>query len=154
MDTCSDGLPLWQHQGVTLYAAAAKGHGEVVDVLIKCGCDVDKAKNTGATPLLIAAQNGHGEVVEELLKAGCDVDKPRNGCTTVCTAADKGHGEVVEALLKAGCDTSFVRSVRGGQVRCLFVADSGAPRRAAAQDVGHGWRAARPVGRSVSRLHA
>ena len=101
--------PLQQHSdddGATpLYIAAQDGHGEVVEALLKGGCDVDKATNDGATPLLIAAQEGQREVVEALLKGWCHVDKADDhDDTPLFMAAAKGHGEVVEAFLKGGCD--------------------------------------------------
>ena len=120
---------------------------EVVEVLIKAGGDVHQAGYDGSTPLSIAAQKGHGEVVEALIKGGCDVHKASNdGTTLLYMAAQKGHGRVVEALLKAGCDTSSLRSISGGHVQGLFVKHH-------AQDVVHGWRAARLAGRRVSRLY-
>ena len=100
----------------------------MVAALIKAGCDVDKARNNGCTPLFMAAENGHGEVVAALLKGGCDVDKANNtgsmplyiaaekvakvlirggsdvdkiinnGVTPVCITAEKVHGEVVTAI--------------------------------------------------------
>ena len=49
--------------------ASEKGLHEVVEALIKSGCDVNKARNDGATPLSFAAQNGHPDVAERLLAA-------------------------------------------------------------------------------------
>ena len=59
-----------------LHAAARRGHAEVVGVLLKAGCDMNKAGGCSATPLYGAARNGHAAVVEALVTAGCDVDKP------------------------------------------------------------------------------
>ena len=46
---------------------------------------------------------------------------PMPGATPLYCAAQKGHGEVVGALLKSGRDTSSVRSIRGPEVRGLFL---------------------------------
>ena len=44
-------------------------------MLIKAGCDMDKAENSfGATPMYAATKEGHSEVVEALIKGGCDVN--------------------------------------------------------------------------------
>jgi ankyrin repeat protein len=66
---------------MTLLIAAEKGLREEVEALreeVEAGCDVDRADEDGATPLLKAAEKGHGEVVEALIKGGCDADKARN----------------------------------------------------------------------------
>ena len=48
---------LWRHAAVH---CCASGRAEVVEALLKAGCDMDKAEEiTGATPLYAAAQQGH-----------------------------------------------------------------------------------------------
>ncbi|MEM4367103.1 MAG: ankyrin repeat domain-containing protein [Candidatus Anstonellales archaeon] len=56
-----------------LMMAADKGHGGVVEVLIKAGADVDfQNKKYELTALIVAAENGHEKIVEMLIKAGAD----------------------------------------------------------------------------------
>ena len=69
-----------------LWIAVHDGQVEVVDALIKAGCDVNKAE------VYVAAEMGHSAVAEALIKAGCDVDKVDNdGDTTLSVAAQNGH---------------------------------------------------------------
>ena len=62
--------------------------------------DVDKAQNTGSTPLYIAAGRGHTEVVKLLITDGeAAVDTARNdGCTPLIMAKQKGHQAIVALL--------------------------------------------------------
>lgn len=45
-----------------VYAAASKGHLEVVRLLVDQGANIDAATNAGWTPVSAAALNGHLEV--------------------------------------------------------------------------------------------
>ena len=53
-------------------------------LLLAAGCDVDKARNDGTTPLFFACQKGHEQVVTLLHAAGCEVDKARNDGPRLC----------------------------------------------------------------------
>jgi ankyrin repeat protein/uncharacterized glyoxalase superfamily protein PhnB len=71
------------HSSTSLHAAAARGHAEVVRLLLEQGADPD-ARDAGdnATALHFAAGGGHIDVMRMLLEAGADVH---------------GHGDVHEA---------------------------------------------------------
>jgi ankyrin repeat protein len=65
-----------------------------VEVLLKEGADVNKAKNNGTTPLCMASQNGHCDVVEALLRGGADVNKTVNdGGTPLYIAIVHGQAD-------------------------------------------------------------
>ena len=100
-----------------LFAAAAKGHAEVVAALLKAGANPNTPFTWGlgmlasAMPLLPAATEGHTEVVAELLKAGANPNTPNTlGLGMLASqpplhaAAFKGHTEVALELLKAGAN--------------------------------------------------
>ena len=53
-----------------LYIASAKGHKEIVELLLSKGAAIDLADNNQITPLYIASYQGHKEIVELLLDKG------------------------------------------------------------------------------------
>ena len=59
---------------------------------------MDKAKDSGATPLSIASANGHVEVVNALLAIDADKNIQASGLTAISMAKHKGHEEVVALL--------------------------------------------------------
>ncbi|KAJ3083209.1 hypothetical protein HK102_001188 [Quaeritorhiza haematococci] len=99
-------LPALDSEGVmhaydhaALVPASAKGHVEIVRVLLAAGSDVH-AKNDAA--LRLASINGNVEVVRVLLDAGADVHADNDGALGYASA--KGHVEVVRILLDAEAD--------------------------------------------------
>ena len=62
--------------------AAQNGNETVVQVLLEAGADVNKADDSGVTPLCMAAQNGNETVVRALIEAGADVNKAIKGGRT------------------------------------------------------------------------
>ena len=55
--------------------AAAEGHSEVVDALLKAGADFRTPLTSGFTPLFFAVREGRSEVALRLLEAGVDVNE-------------------------------------------------------------------------------
>ena len=51
-------------------------------MLLKAGADLNKASNSGTTPVCIASPKGRVEVIKMLLKAGVDLNKASNSCAT------------------------------------------------------------------------
>ena len=83
------------HTGRTaLQMAAAQGHEDAVQLLLRGGADIDATDKFGHTALGLAAQNGHKEVVELLVAhrwhnsvglewhdaATCDRPRPTSDC--------------------------------------------------------------------------
>jgi ankyrin repeat protein len=70
-----------------------------VRLLLEKGASIDKAKDNGATPLLMASQKGHVDTVRLLLEKGASIDKAwNNGTTPLTIARKKGHSEIVHLL--------------------------------------------------------
>lgn len=74
-----------------------------VRALMEAGADVNKATNSGSTPLLVAAWGGNEAVVRALMEAGADVNKATDdGETPLLQATFGGHEAVAQLLKDAG----------------------------------------------------
>jgi len=60
--------------GGALHTAAARGHKEVVEVLVRCGASVDRINSKGQTPAIAAMQEDHKAIVEYLVGEGAVVN--------------------------------------------------------------------------------
>ncbi len=85
--------------GRALRTACARGHAEVVKVLLDAGAD---ARSGSDWSLRIASERGHAEVVKMLLDAGADVHTYSD--TALRWASERGHVEVVRTLLERGAN--------------------------------------------------
>ncbi|KAK6121688.1 hypothetical protein DH2020_044556 [Rehmannia glutinosa] len=76
-----------------LHFAAAKGHNEIVALLLEIGADVNSRNYSGQTALMQACRYGHWEVVQTLLLFRCNVTRADylNGRTALHFAAVNGH---------------------------------------------------------------
>jgi ankyrin repeat protein len=102
--------------------AAAEGHGQVVDLLIKAGADIHATlPDSGFTPFFFAVREGRTGVVRQFLKAGADVNDsmhprkpngkgPREGTSALILAVENGHFDLALALLEAGAEPNDQRS--------------------------------------------
>lgn len=88
-----------------LHFAAANGHSDVIDVLLRAGVSRDTRTKVDRTPLHVAAQEGHLEIVNLLVNHGADVDaKDLLRMTPLHWAVERGFTDVAEALLNHGAD--------------------------------------------------
>ncbi|PSN59255.1 purine and uridine phosphorylase [Corynespora cassiicola Philippines] len=75
--------------GNALQSALARGHKDIVELLVKAGADVNA--------------QGHKDIVELLVKAGADVNAQGGKYGNALQAASaRGHKDIVELLRKAG----------------------------------------------------
>ncbi|PSR93423.1 E3 ubiquitin-protein like [Actinidia chinensis var. chinensis] len=76
-----------------LHFAAAKGHNEIVALLLENGADVNSRNYCGQTALMQACRYGHWEVVQTLLLFKCNVTRADylSGRTALHFAAVNGH---------------------------------------------------------------
>jgi ankyrin repeat protein len=88
-----------------LYAAAAKGHAEVVSLLLSNGAEIDARGGRDGTALQAAALEGRADVVQILLQNGAS---HREACkrygTPLSAAAEKAHHHTCDILLKHGAN--------------------------------------------------
>jgi len=87
-----------------LLFAAAQGHVEVGQLLIRSEADINVLGGNGASPLVVATHSGHPDFARLLLEAGADPDAIGAGYNALHAAVLRGDLETVEALLKNGAD--------------------------------------------------
>jgi ankyrin repeat protein len=66
-------------RGAAIGNAAAAGHTQVVDLLIRAKANVNLSNNAGFTPIASAAHAGYSEIVRLLIDAGADIQAPAGG---------------------------------------------------------------------------
>jgi ankyrin repeat protein len=87
-----------------LILAAAKGHTEIVRLLLDRGAHINATDYTGWTPLHAAIYGGHVEVVQFLLERGAQLDQPNHWYLTSPVA-------LAESLAKDSDDRRKVLTV-------------------------------------------
>jgi uncharacterized protein len=81
-----------------------------IRLLIDAGCDVNRLRNDGATPLIRAVRNGLLDVVKMLIAAGAVIDARDSGGMTALLHAAKWQSNPAfcDVLLAAGADAAVV----------------------------------------------
>ncbi len=73
--------------------------GDLIQVVLKHRCRLDRVDRFGWTPLMVAAQSGSADVATALVAAGADVSiQAPDGRTVRELAEAAGHSDVVAAL--------------------------------------------------------
>lgn len=87
----------------SLQCAAANGHGQICELLLKAGADPNKANKEGNTPLHWACLMGKTNCVKLILDSGKADVNFRNGLgrSALDEAHDRGHSEVFNLLVDA-----------------------------------------------------
>lgn len=105
-----------------LHFAAAKGHNEIVALLLENGADVNSRNYCGQTALMQACRYGHWEVVQTLLLFRCNVTRADylSGRTALHFAAVNGHVRCIRLVV-----TDFVPSAPFDSINAQTSADRG-----------------------------
>ena len=91
-----------------LWIAAAKGHFDVVRLLIEQNAEVDGRTSSNSTPLRAAAFNGHLNIVRCLVENGADVNARNNfNSTPLMLTCHNGHLDVASYLVKHGANINI-----------------------------------------------
>ncbi|TET35634.1 MAG: hypothetical protein E3J72_10830 [Planctomycetota bacterium] len=95
------------HDYSPLHLAAKNGLGNIVNILIKRGADVNAKGRRGYQPLHCAMIKGHTDIARHLVKEGADVNVHDNwGRTPLHFAALLGHMESAKLLIEKGADVN------------------------------------------------
>jgi hypothetical protein len=99
--------------GNALQAASYHGHGEIVQILIDNGADVNAQGGRHGNALYAASLNGHEKVVQMLLDNGAEVNAQGGRYSNALQAASEGgHEKVVQILLHKGAEVN----AQGGEL--------------------------------------
>lgn len=108
--------------GSALQAASARGHLEVIEMLIEAGVDINAKFNTYGiygSVLQAASAGGHLEVMRLLLKNGADINMASGrGGNALWVACRDGKTEAIRLLLENGADINMA-SGREGNALCI-----------------------------------
>jgi HEAT repeat protein len=86
-----------------LWLTSAKGHLDLVKILLDHGANINALSYHGTTALWVASQKGQLAVVKELLNRGADPTiRDDSGNTALFWASTNGHMEIVKLLKNAG----------------------------------------------------
>eukprot|EP00434_Breviolum_minutum_P025449 symbB.v1.2.022488.t1/scaffold1997.1/size93120/1 len=84
-----------------LHWAAAKGHRDVVQLLVEEKAEIESRCAVYRTPLHLAAEEGHRDVVQLLLETNAEIEATDAfGCPPLQWAVAGGHKDVVQFLLE------------------------------------------------------
>ena len=91
-----------------LWIAAAKGHFDVVRLLIEQNAEVDGRTSKNSTPLRATAFDGRLDIVRCLVENGADVNARTSfNNTPLMLACNKGHLDVASYLVKHGANINL-----------------------------------------------
>ena len=91
-----------------LWVAAAKGHFDVVRLLIEQSAEVDGRTSNNSTPLRAAAVDGHLDIVRCLVENGADLNARNNfNSTPLMITCHSGHLDVASYLVKHGANINL-----------------------------------------------
>ncbi len=93
-----------------LHRAAQFGHGDIIDLLISKGSNMEAKTNLDITPLYAAIIGQKSDVVKQLIGKGADVFALRkDGETMLHIAAALGQEDIVEILISNGLEVDVTR---------------------------------------------
>jgi len=110
----------FENGNTALFAAAQRGHNNVVDYLLGEGANIHIVNRNGHTALSIAAEKGHGDTLKKLLfyssidDVQAEVPVARaGGMTLLGIACMNMKSDVVKVLVESGADVNMAGSANG-----------------------------------------
>ena len=110
-----------------LFYAIRSGHGgflEIINILVKNGCNVNMKDQDGKTPLHYASELGQDDTLEILLdnKACPDVQENIMGKTPLHEAIENGQFNSVQILCDLGSADVHIQDTAGGNTLLHYAA--------------------------------
>lgn len=102
-----------------IFFAIRSGHGgflDIINTLVKTGCNVNFQDQDGKTPLHYASELGQDDTLEILLnnKANPDIQEKRMGKTPLHEAIENGQFNAVQILCELGKADVNIQDTAGG----------------------------------------
>ncbi|CAF1396671.1 unnamed protein product [Didymodactylos carnosus] len=108
IEGCVDYDSIFINGATALWCAAASGHLNIAELLVRYGADVNHHTRTNSGPLRAACFDGKYKIVKFLTEHGANVNlKKVDGTTNLILSVYYGHLNVVDLLLKAGADPNI-----------------------------------------------
>lgn len=145
---------------LAIHLAAARGHIEVLQLLVETKAQLEATQLGGNTPLLVASAHGQYQSVEWLLSQGVDTGATDNtGKTAVHQAAISNHGQIFQLLVRSSADLmavdhaqktalELISDMEQWQLSCSAASDINHPYYNATADSGSGCRPRSNSGRT------
>ena len=93
--------------GNALQAASESGHGDIVQLLLDRGADINTESEEHGNALHAASHWGHTEIVKLLIEKGANVNaQGTEHANALQAASERGHEKIVELLLEKGADVN------------------------------------------------
>ncbi|KAK8126836.1 uncharacterized protein PG998_002595 [Apiospora kogelbergensis] len=106
----------------SLHLASARGHLEVVKLLVEKHADVKALDNGGWTPLHKASRNGRLEVAKLLIEEGANIDTvTKDGQTPLYNACVHGSLKVVKLLIEKGANLQVANKLGWTPLHTTFM---------------------------------
>jgi ankyrin repeat protein len=90
--------------GPPILEAAARGHTDIISLLLKHGANIDQTGGHEQNALYAASENGQEAAVRMLIEAGACINDPDQ--PPIFAASEHGHKGIVEMFIKAGADVN------------------------------------------------
>ncbi|XP_055634096.1 protein fem-1 homolog C-like [Toxorhynchites rutilus septentrionalis] len=93
------------HNVTLLCCASESGNLQIVQYLVRLGCDVNASSDTGSTPLRASCSILNAEIVQYLIENGADIHKPSSNGGTCLIDAIKS-APLCQYLISKGADVN------------------------------------------------
>lgn len=115
----SAGADVNAHNGSAMYAAAVRGHGNILRILVQGGAEVNVlGPGDGYNALFAALESGSIDALQVLVDAGADVNyQAWDYRNLLYLAAAENNSELIRIFVKGGADVNAASGERGNAIQ-------------------------------------